>query len=242
MSVIRPNCRVQFTPQDIDFIVSALQSKVNDAQSLLRLLGDEETRNLVLDDESLLHAVLESRCCLRISTHLYFYVLVRHVFNRAGIAEREVADYVAEVLAEYSRAEQMQCKVNGESKSLDYFFEMLAALKTADDVTSFFIRAHIGNYSLFFSGIFPDRIRFRAEFRGFPGLGYYEALGQSSYRVASDHRLARKYDLATVFDVLAERFQVTRRALNDLGDRLLTVGDSNPAVDAVLKSSFLCGT
>jgi len=242
MNVIRPNCRVQFTPQDIDFIVSALQSKVNDAPSLLRLLGDEETRDLVLDDEALLRAVLESRCCLRISTHLYFYVLVRHVFNRAGISEREVADYVAEVLAEYSRAEQMQCKIKGESKSLDYFFEMLAALQTADDVTSFFIRAHIGNYSLFFSGIFPDRIRFRAEFRGCPSLGYYEALGQSSYRVASDHRLARKYDLAKVFDVLAERFQLTRRALNDLGDRLITVGDSNPAVDAVLKSSFLAGT
>src|SRR5205814_3645320 len=127
MNVIRPNCRVQFTPQDIDFIVSALKSKVNDAPSLLRLLGDEETRDLVLDDESLLHAVLESRCCLRISTHLYFYVLVRHVFRRAGICEREVADYVAEVLAEYSRSEQMECKVRGEAKPLEYFCDMLAA-------------------------------------------------------------------------------------------------------------------
>jgi hypothetical protein len=238
MNVIRPNCRIQFTPQDIDFIVSVLQSNGNDTESLLRLLGDEETRDLVLDDESLLHAVLESRCCLRISTHLYFYVLVRHVFNRAGICDRDVADYVAEVLAEYCRAEQMQCRVKGESKSLEYFVDMLAALQTADDTTSFYLRAHIGNYSLFFSGIFPDRIRFRAEVRGFPSLRYYEALGQSSYRVASDHRLARKYDLAKVFDVLAERFQVTRLALNDLGDRLLTLGDSNPAVDSLLKSSF----
>jgi hypothetical protein len=238
MNVIRPNCRIQFTPQDIDFIVSVLQSRVNDAESLLRLLGDEETRDLVLDDESLLHAVLESRCCLRISTHLYFYVLVRHVFNRAGISDRDVADYVAEVLAEYSRAEQMQCRIKGEEKSLEYFVDMLGALQTADDATKFYLRAHIGNYSLFFSGIFPDRIRFRAEFRGFPSLQYYEALGQTSFRVASDHRLARKYDLAKVFDVLAERFQATRLALNDLGDRLVTVGDSNAAVDSLLKSSF----
>jgi hypothetical protein len=238
MNVIRPNCRIQFTPQDIDFIVSVLQSRVNDAESLLRLLGDEETRDLVLDDESLLHAVLESRCCLRISTHLYFYVLVRHVFSRAGISDRDVADYVAEVLAEYSRAEQMQCRIKGEEKSLEYFVDMLGALQTADDATSFYLRAHIGNYSLFFSGIFPDRIRFRAEFRGFPSLQYYEALGQTSFRVASDHRLARKYDLAKVFDVLAERFQATRIALNDLGDRLVTVGDSNAAVDSLLKSSF----
>ena len=107
MNVIRPNCRVQFTPQDIDFIVSALGSKVGDAPALLGLLGDEETRDMILDDEALLRAVLETRTCLRISTHLYFYVLVRHVFRRGGIAERDVADYVAEVLAEYSRTEQM---------------------------------------------------------------------------------------------------------------------------------------
>ena len=88
------------------------------------------------------------------------------------------------------------------------------------------------------AGIFPDRIRFRAEFRGFPDLRYYEALGKSSYRVASDHRLARKYDLARVFDVLAERFEVTRMALNDLGERLITLGDADAGMDAILNSAF----
>jgi hypothetical protein len=177
---------------------------------------------------------------LRVSTHCYFYLLVRHVFRRSDIAERDVADYVAEVLAEYSRAEQMQCKVNG--RSLDYFFEMLAALQTADDVTSFSIRAHIGKYSLFFYGIFPDRIRFRAELRGSPDLRYYEALGKSNYRAASDHRLARKYDLAKVFDDLAERFQVTRNALNELGDRLISVNDPDAGIESLLKTSLKLGT
>jgi len=238
MNVIRSNCRVQFTAEDIDFIVSVLRPKVTDAETLVRLLTDLETRDLILDDESLLRAVLESRGCLRVSTHLYFYVLVRHVFRRSGISDREVADYVAEVLSEYSRAEQLECKVKDQPKSLDYFFEMLAALQTADDMTSFHIRAHIGNYSLFFSGIFPDRIRFRAEFRGCPGLRYYEALGKSSYRVASDHRLARKYDLAKVFDVLSDRFEVTRLALNDLGDRLITLGDADGGLDSLLNASL----
>ena len=238
MNVIRSNCRVQFTAEDIDFVVSVLRPKVTDAETLVRLLTDLDTRDLILDDEVLLRAVLESRGCLRVSTHFYFYVLVRHVFRRSGISDREVADYVAEVLSEYSRAEQMECKVKDQPKSLEYFFEMLAALQTADDMTSFHIRAHIGNYALFFSGIFPDRIRFRAEFRGCPDLLYYEALGKSSYRVASDHRLARKYDLAKVFDVLSDRFEVTRLALNDLGDRLITLGDADAGLDSFLNASL----
>jgi len=37
---------------------------------------------------------------------------------------------------------------------------MLAALQTADDRTSFHIRVHIGNHSLFLSGVFPSQIDF----------------------------------------------------------------------------------
>jgi len=237
MHVIQPNCRVQFTAEDIDFILSVLRPKVGAADSLIKLLADEETRDLILDDENLLRAVLEHRSCLRISAHFYFYILVRQVFRRSGIQEREVADYVAEVLTEFSRLERTQCRIKGQVQPLDYFFEMLGALQTVDDTTRFYIRAHIGNYSLFLSGIFPDRVRFRAEFRGAPDLKYFEELGRANYRVASDHRLARKYDLDGIFTTLAERFQTTRLALNDLGERLLSLGDVEPPV-ALLKKAF----
>jgi hypothetical protein len=193
MKVIQPNCRIQFTAEDIDFIVSTLHPKAGDHQCLVKLLTDEETRDLILDNEALFHALLEHRGCLKVSTHFYFYVLVRQVLRRTGIEDRTVADYVAEILAEFSRVENTQCILPGQTASIDYLFEMLAALQKADDRTSFLIRAHIGNHSLFMAGVFPERIRFRAETRGFPDLKYFEALGQANYRVASDHRLAQKY-------------------------------------------------
>ena len=225
MHLVQANCRVQFTAEDIEFILSALRHKVNDAECLVKLLADEETRDLVLDDEVLLKAVLEHPTCLRISSHLYFYILVRHAFGRSGLKDRPLADYVAALLAEFSQQERTRCVVKGEPK--DYFFEMLAALQTADDTTSFYIRAHIGNQSLFLSGVFPDRIKFRAERKGFPGLDYYENVGSANFRAACDHRLARKYDLDTIFQTLAERFQKARMALNDLRDRLISVGELN---------------
>ncbi len=225
MHVIQPNCRVQFTAEDVEFIVSVLGPRTGSADILVKLLADEETRDLILDDELLFRALIEQRGCLRVSTHLYFYVLVRHVFERFGIHDRVIADYVAKVLAEYSRIENTRCVVPGKPEPLDYFFEMLEALQTADDPTRFYIRTYIGNHSLFLSGIFPERIRYRAEYKGAPDLKYYEQLGRANYRVASDHRLAHKYDLAAVFDTLAERFRATRLALNDLTDRLLATGD-----------------
>jgi hypothetical protein len=234
MKLIQSNCRAQFAAEDIDFILSVLGGKIGTAECLVQLLADEDSRDLILDDEALLHALLERRGCLNVSSRFYFYILVRNVFRRSDIQDRTVADYVAEVLAEFVLAERSRCLVPGQANPLDYFFEMLGALRTADERTSFYIRVHMGNYSLFLAGVFPDRIRFRAEARGFPDLKYYEEVGRTQYRVASDHRLAHRYELNNILSTLAERFGTTRVALNDLADRLFSLGDPDYSLDALL--------
>jgi hypothetical protein len=87
--------------------------------------------------------------------------------------------------------------------------------------------------------VFPERIRARAERKGFPDLGYYESLGQANFRAASDHRLARQYELSDVFATLSERFHETRLALNDLTDRLMTVGDPEVPLGMLLKPAAM---
>lgn len=237
MKVIRPNCRVQFTAEDIAFVLQVLSPGTDNNPALVSLLTDEDSRDRILDDERLYQALLQGTGCLRISSHLYFYVLVRHVLRKAGIEDRRVADYVAELLAEFSRLERVHLQLTADFNPLEYLFEMLAALQQADERTRFLIRAHIGNHSLFLSGVFPERIRHRAEMKGFPDLSYYEGLGRSSYRVASDHRLAQRYELAPVFSTLSECFHETRRALNDLADRLFHLGDPTLS-DALLIKAF----
>ncbi len=233
MKVIQANCRVQFTASDVDFILSVLGKKKGAAELLVVLLADAETRDLILDDDLLFRALLEQGGCLRVSPHLYFYVMVRQVLRRAGVEDRRVADYVAELLTEFSREERTRC-VAPDGARLDYVFDMLAALEKADDRTSFLIRAHIGNHSLFLSGVFPEHIRHRSQRRGAPSLRYYQDLGRANYRAASAHRLAARYDLAAVFDTLAEQFESARLALNDLAERVFSIAD--PEVPLLFKS------
>lgn len=237
MKLIQSNCRAQFAAEDIEFILSVLGGKIGTAECLIKLLADEESRDLILDDEALLHALLERRGCLKVTSRFYFYILVRNVFRRSDIQERAVADYVAEVLTEFVLSERSRCMVPGQPNALDYFFEMLSALRTADDRTSFYIRVHMGNYSLFLAGVFPDRIRFRSEAKGFPDLKYYEEVGRTQYRVASDHRLAHRYDLTNIFSTLSERFGTTRQALNDIAERLFSLGDTDYSLEALLQAN-----
>jgi hypothetical protein len=234
MKVIQANCRVQFTANDVDFILSVLGKKKGAAELLVILLADAETRDLILDDDLLFRALLEQGGCLRVSPHLYFYVLVRQVLRRAGLEDRRVADYVAELLTEFSREERTRCVAPGGAGRLDYFFDMLAALEKADDRTAFWIRAHIGNHSLFMSGVFPEHIRHRSQRRGAPGLRYYQDLGRANYRAASEHRLAARYDLTSVFDTLSDQFESARLALNDLAERVFAIAD--PELPLILRS------
>lgn len=236
MNVIQPNCRIQFSAEDVDFIVATLGRSAGDADCLTRLLTDEDTRDLILDDERLFNALLNHCGCLGVSSRLYFFVLVRRVLRSTGTDDRRVADYVAEVLTEFSEAERMRLQLPGSAPaSFDYLFEMMGALQSADEQTGFLIRTHIGNRSLFMAGIFPDHIRTRAERRGCPDLNYYESLGQANFRAASDHRLARKYQLDDVLGTLSERFHETRLALNEMTERLLSVGDPEVPVGMLLR-------
>ncbi len=224
MKMIQATCRARFTAQDIDFVLSVLGRSAKTNDILVGLLSEEATRDSILDDPDLHAALLERGGCLEVSTRFYFYVLVRRVLAQAGIEDRSVADYVAEVLADYVRIANSQCDLPGLEKPLEYFFEMVAALPNVDEGTAFHVRAHMGNHSLFLTGMFKEYLEHRASRRGAPGLSYYVALGRTSYRVASDHRLARRYALSSVLAVLAEQFEVARAALNDLSDRVLSLG------------------
>lgn len=192
-----------------------------DLQFLSLILADSESRDLILDDTLLFEALTSSNDCLPISNCLYFYVLVRNVFLKSGINNRSVADYVASLMVEFTMTEKLSLRMPPDQSPIDYLFDMLAASAQADDRTRYFIQAHIGNHTLFLSGVFSERIQHREQTRGFPGLSYYEGIGAGNFRAARDHRLAYKHELVGVYDRLSDQFTTARKALNNLSDRLL---------------------
>ncbi|MCW5557880.1 MAG: hypothetical protein KIT22_08620, partial [Verrucomicrobiae bacterium] len=151
MTVIRPHCRLHFTAADVSFILAALGRHPSDLDALRQLLADDASRDQLLDSPALYQAVLVRAGCLVISPHLYFYVLVRHTLLSAGVEHREVADYVAELLTEFTRTERTGARMPGEPQPLEYFYEMLAALPHVEERQAFALRTLIGNQALYYS-------------------------------------------------------------------------------------------
>ena len=100
------------------------------------------------------------------------------------------------------------------------------------------LRAHIGNYSLFISGIFHENTQ-RRSLRGGPDIKFYEQVGRTNYQLVSSHAVARRCELDDVFESLADRFRQVWLALNQLSDPLLNLDeDARPSLSLVNETLF----
>lgn len=228
--MIRANCRARFTAADFDFIVRTLARSRGESVSLVDLLSDSETRDSILDHPRLVETILSNAGHLHISSQFYFYVLARYVLQQAGIGDRKLCDYIGSLLETFSRANQLQSPDKIDSRAHEYISDMLIALTRATPEQTFLLRAHVGNYSLFISGIFHENTQ-RRSLRGAPDIGFYEQVGRSNYQLVASHETARRCELTDVFAELANRFHDVRLALNELSDRLLHLDeDARPAL------------
>ncbi len=227
--MVTHNCRDRLTAADFEFVVRILAAGRRDSASLAELLTDAETRDTILDHESLFSAVLESGAQLSISPQCYFYILLRHVLKQHGISSRETCDYLASLLEKFSRTEQMRAPGGAGEGTQQYVSDLLLALCTASRSQEFFLRAHIGNYSLFITGVFHDRVEHRSR-RGGPDVEFYEGVGAANYHAAAGHRVARDNALAPIYEELSERFHDIRVALNDAADRHLHLDEPSAII------------
>jgi hypothetical protein len=225
--MIKANCRERFTATDFDFVVRTLSRSERDSVNLVDLLTDAEARDSILDSPRLVESLLADGAPLTISPQLYFYVLLRHVLKDTGFNDRSVTDYLASLLENFSQTARMKSPADGQTNPIQYVSDMLVALRHASPTQTFLIRAHVGNYSLFITGIFHDTVQHRSQ-RGAPDVGFYEDVGRSNYRVAAGHQVARSCALSEVFEKLADGFHDVRLALNRLADSLLHL-DTAPA-------------
>ena len=206
----------------------------NDAQLAMRVLargsdselGELEARlandgiDAILDDPALPIALVRSSTGAHASLPLFTYVMVRHALRRLGEGDRALADYLSAVVVHFG-ARDRSARV-GESDDQIYaaLTDLLNDVNDPDARRSFLVRAHLGNYALWLSGIFPDFVEQRRWNRGGPQLEYYEEMGRRGFQLAAEHRLAEEHGLAPLYAAAADRFGLLRLALNSLSDWL----------------------
>lgn len=207
--MILADTRSRLTPEDLTLLSRALGGGTDDPDRQLVQQG----LDAILDREELRLYLLDGRMPGP-SPSLFFYVLVRHALIAEGLDDRTLADYCAALLREFGMRGRAHRVDEIDDQDHHYLVDILADLDATTGQRHFKVCVHLGNYALWLTGIFPDRIRARRSNRGGPTLSYYEALGQRGYAEASEHQLAEWTGLGPVLVTTAGRFTEVRRALN----------------------------
>ena len=233
--MILPNVRASFGSDDVQHLLSELGDRTRLSRKRWESQLLEAGLDSVLDEPETLSAISEGNRVTALSPTLAFYVMVRHTLLESGIDDTTLADYVAALLIEFATQGWANRIARYDDKTYNYLIDVVSELEDgSSDGRQFLLRVHLGNFSLWLSGLFPDFVVARVHRRGAPGLGFYEDWGAAGYRMASECQLAGRYDLAQIYCNVAERFSDVRRALNKISDRYLFPSSSSP-VDRLLR-------
>lgn len=222
--MILANTRVRLNQRDLELVLLLLSRGSAGRRAALEQRLEREGPDSLLDQPELAERLLAVRSMLVPSEFLFFYVMVRHTLLAAGLDERDVADYLAAVLLEFGRRDRATRVDWHDDQSHRYLVDILADLEGTQGERRFRVMVHLGNYSLWLAGLFPQYIEARRLRYGGPDMSYYDTLGRRGYSMASDHVLADHFQLEGVLHTAAERYPTLREALNTLSERILFPG------------------
>jgi hypothetical protein len=174
---------------------------------------------VILDDPRTLNALLAGHEFSTARPELVFYVLIRHALLEDGVNDRGLADYLAALVLTFGR-EGRAYHIAEDNTEYRYLVD-IAAAATAHGAKAFLLRAHLGEFALWLSGLFPDHITAREQRRAAPPISYYEELGSTGYRLAARFGEAEQHGVTELYRNCADFFPVLRVALNRVADRHL---------------------
>jgi hypothetical protein len=140
--------------------------------------------------------------------HRLFRGLTEYAFmNELGIGDPSLVGYVAELLASFVPSHGVWQLHDNQGKRLFQVTAMVAEAEAASDaLRRRECHRHVGDYTLFWTGVYPEALR---RFQGgdsSDALISYQRQGKRSYHLASV--LSAGNDRETVFRRLSEQFEL----------------------------------
>ena len=153
--------------------------------------------------------------------HLLFTQLVDTHFDREiGLRDSNIKQYVADLLTGFSDSSQLVQIRNAQGKPLDDVGKMLLESDPVFGPAPSFdrerqVRKHIGDYTLFFTGMFPESInRFRLRRNRLESFVDFVKAGKESYQIVSKFDQFEYKKVAPMFARLAAEFEACVFGLN----------------------------
>jgi hypothetical protein len=151
---------------------------------------------------------------------LFVELVGRHYAQEIGIRDPQVIGYVAHLLTEFCSAEQLMKIRDASGRPLNDIGEMLVESDPIYGPAPSFdrerqVRKHIGDYTLFFAGMFPESINhYRLRRQRVENFVEWVKAGKESYYVVSKFEHFEYARVAPLFAQLSQKFEDCVYGLN----------------------------
>ena len=158
---------------------------------------------------------------------LFIELVGRHYAEAIGIRDPQVVGYVAHLLAEFCDAEQLFMIRNAAGRPLNDVGEMLLESDPIYGPAPSFdrerqVRKHIGDYTLFFAGMFPESINhYRLRRQRLESFVDWMKTGKESYYIVSKFEFFEYAKVAPLFAELSQKFEECVYGLNMVKNELV---------------------
>ncbi len=142
--------------------------------------------------------------------HRWFAGLVEASFQtEIGIADPSVLDYLTDLLTDFIHVERINMLADG--RSVDEIAEVLSAaeigMPAAESQRRREYHRHIGDFTLFWTGVYPENLRLMQRRSAKDDLIDYLDQGKRSYLIASRLSVADAEPPASVLEQLSDQFE-----------------------------------
>lgn len=151
---------------------------------------------------------------------LFTELVERHFSNDLHLRDHRLAGYVSDLLADFTHVDNLYRLRSARGRPLDDVGEMLVESDPLGPQGSFererAVRKHIGDYTLFFIGMFPESVA-ASRRRAFPRLDLlvdYVKAGKESYFIVSSFDQFEYCEEAPLFRRLSDSFELCVYGLN----------------------------
>jgi hypothetical protein len=151
---------------------------------------------------------------------LFQELVGRHYAEEIGIRDPQVVAYVSSLLAEFCDADQLYKIRDAANRQLSDVGEMLLESDPVYGPAPSFdrerqVRKHIGDYTLFFAGMFPESINhFRLRRQRLENFVEWMKAGKESYYIVSKFEHFEYAKVAPLFANLSQNFESYVYGLN----------------------------
>jgi hypothetical protein len=157
---------------------------------------------------------------------LFVELVGRHYAQEIGIRDPQVVSYVSQLLTEFCDARQLFRLRNASGRPLDDVGEMLMESDPVYGPAPSFdrerqVRKHIGDFTLFFTGMFPESVnRYRLHRQRLDTLVDWMKAGKESYYIVSKFEHFEYTKVAPLFASLSQHFEECVYGLNMVKNEL----------------------